>query len=55
MEVHNDATLPVELKYCERCGGLWVRSYHVSTFEDTVIFGMTWNEPSGGWTRSRKN
>ena len=26
MEVHNDAMVPVELKYCERCGGLWVRS-----------------------------
>jgi len=26
MEIHEDALVPVELKYCERCGGLWLRS-----------------------------
>jgi Zn-finger nucleic acid-binding protein len=25
MEIHEDALVPVELKYCERCGGLWLR------------------------------
>jgi len=26
MEVHNDAMVPVESKYCKRCGELWVLS-----------------------------
>ena len=26
MEVHDDGLVPVELKYCERCGALWFRS-----------------------------
>jgi hypothetical protein len=25
MEILEDALIPVELKYCERCGGLWLR------------------------------
>lgn len=25
MEVDDSGLVPVELKYCERCGGLWVR------------------------------
>lgn len=26
MESLDEAVVPVELKYCERCGGLWFRS-----------------------------
>jgi len=25
MESLDDLVVPVELKYCERCGGLWLR------------------------------
>lgn len=25
MEIMDDVLIPVELKYCERCGGLWFR------------------------------
>jgi hypothetical protein len=25
MESFDDVLVPVELKYCERCGGLWLR------------------------------
>jgi hypothetical protein len=26
MEILDDVVVPVELKYCERCGGLWLRA-----------------------------
>jgi len=26
MEILDDVLVPVELKYCERCGGLWFRA-----------------------------
>jgi Zn-finger nucleic acid-binding protein len=29
MENLEDVLVPVELKYCERCGGLWLRSKDV--------------------------
>jgi len=44
-----DAVVRVELKYCEHCGGLWLRECGAGT-----VYCESCTQRSGGLTRSEK-
>ena len=50
MESLEDILIPVELKYCKRCGGLWFRPKGEQEVLGSVLSGL--RAPDGGVSRT---
>lgn len=63
MELQDDSAIQMELKYCERCGALWLRltgSEHIFCFPCSVILAGLARDPRfrehrGGTVRGIEN
>ena len=48
MEIEGLEIVRLELKYCERCGGLWMRTWGTEDVYCPAALRKCWIFPSGG-------